>query len=89
MVELNKMKSSFTNLDRIYVKFILLCDDNNNNNNNNNKNNKNSSNNNNKNYLPSKKKFYLLHKKTACERQLIDSCCLYISLISVFGLPVF
>ena len=87
MVELNKMKSSFTNLDRIYVKFILLCDDNNNNNNN--KNNKNSSNNNNKNYLPSKKKFYLLHKKTACERQLIDSCCLYISLISVFGLPVF
>ena len=87
MVELNKMKSSFTNLDGIYVKFILLCD--NNNNNNNNKNNKNSSNNNNKNYLRSKKKFYLLHKKTACERQLIDSCCLYISLISVFGLPVF
>ena len=61
---LNKMKSSFTNLYRIYVVFILFCNNNSNNDNNNNNNNininnnnNNNDNNNNKNYLPSKKKF--------------------------------
>ena len=34
MDESNKMKSSFTNLDRIYVVFILFCNNNNSNNNN-------------------------------------------------------
>ena len=28
MVESNKMKLSFTNLDRIYAKFILFCNNN-------------------------------------------------------------
>ena len=41
MIESNKMKLSFTNLDRIYVVFILFCNNNNNNNNNNNSNNNN------------------------------------------------
>ena len=42
MVESKKMKLSFTNLDRIYVVFILFCyNKNNNNNNSNNNNNKN------------------------------------------------
>ena len=57
MVESNKMKSSFTNLYRIYVVFILFCNNNSNNDNNNNNNNININNNNNENYLPSKKKF--------------------------------
>ena len=44
MVESNKMKWSFTNLDRIYVEFILFCNTNNNNNNNNNNSNNNNNN---------------------------------------------
>ena len=36
MIESNNMKLSFTNLDRIYVVFILFCFNNNNNKNNNN-----------------------------------------------------
>ena len=47
MVESNKMKLSFTNLDRIYVEFILFCNTNTNTNTNTNNNNNNSNNNNN------------------------------------------
>ena len=47
MVESNKMKFSFSNLDRIYVVLILFCNNNNNKNNNNNNNNKSNGNNNN------------------------------------------
>ena len=45
MVESNKMKLSVTNLDRIYVVFILFCNNNNNNNNDINNNNNNNNNN--------------------------------------------
>ena len=56
MVKSNKMKLSFTNLDRIYVAFISVMikrhgDNNNNNNNNNNKNNNNN--------LPETRKYWV------------------------------
>ena len=59
MVESNKMKLSFTNLDRIYVLFILFC--NNNSNSNSNSNNNNNNNNNNKSPVSTRWFFYWIH----------------------------